>query len=30
MEAHSKRDSFPAMGAVAGFLLGLIGTMMIH
>jgi ZIP family zinc transporter len=29
-EAHSKRDSFPAMGAAAGFLLGLIGTMMIH
>lgn len=29
-KAHSKRISFPAMGAVAGFLLGLMGTMMIH
>lgn len=29
-KAHSKYDSFPAMGAVAGFLLGLMGTMLIH
>lgn len=29
-KAHSKRDNFPALGAVAGYLLGLLGTMMIH
>lgn len=28
--AHSKSKSFPAIGAVGGFLLGMVGTMLIH
>ena len=28
--AHMSRESLPAMGAVAGFLLGLVGAMLIH
>jgi len=28
--AHNKRKSFPAVGAICGFLLGLVGTMLIH
>lgn len=27
---HSKRNNFPAMGAIMGVLLGLVGTMLIH
>lgn len=29
-EAHMKYTSFPAMGAILGFLLGLTGTMLVH
>jgi len=29
-KAHQKRHSFPAVGAICGFLLGMIGTMLIH
>lgn len=28
--AHSESNSFPAIGAICGFLLGLVGTMLIH
>jgi len=28
--AHSERNSFPAVGVICGFLLGLTGTMLIH
>jgi len=28
--AHSDRRSFPAIGAIGGFLLGMVGTMLIH
>lgn len=28
--AHSNQKSFPAIGAICGFLLGMLGTMMIH
>lgn len=28
--AHSQKKSFPAIGAIMGFLLGMVGTMMIH
>lgn len=28
--AHIKRESFPAIGAVLGFLLGMVGTMVVH
>ncbi len=28
--AHSERNSFPAVGAISGFLMGLVGTMLIH
>ncbi|SDM54894.1 zinc transporter, ZIP family [Geoalkalibacter ferrihydriticus] len=28
--AHLKHNDFPAVGAVSGFLLGLVGTMLIH
>ena len=28
--AHMKNHDFPAIGAVLGFLLGMVGTMMIH
>ena len=28
--AHIKRKSLPAIGAIVGFLLGMVGTMMIH
>lgn len=28
--AHSERNPFPAVGAICGFLLGLVGTMLIH
>jgi len=28
--AHSQKKSFPAIGAIMGFLLGMIGTMIIH
>jgi zinc transporter, ZIP family len=28
--AHLKHHDFPAVGAVSGFLLGLVGTMLIH
>ncbi|MDT8369571.1 MAG: hypothetical protein RQ745_10215 [Longimicrobiales bacterium] len=28
--AHSESNSFPALGAICGFLLGLVGTMLIH
>lgn len=28
--AHSEDNSFPAVGAICGFLLGLVGTMLIH
>jgi len=29
-EAHIERRSFPALGAISGFLLGLLGTMLVH
>lgn len=29
-QAHDERHGFPAVGAISGFLLGLLGTMMIH
>ena len=29
-DAHSQQKSFPAIGAIMGFLLGMIGTMIIH
>jgi len=28
--AHIKRKSFPAIGAISGFLMGMVGTMMLH
>ncbi|MBE0437487.1 MAG: divalent cation transporter, partial [Methylomicrobium sp.] len=29
-KSHSKHNSFPAVGAIGGFLLGLVGIMLIH
>jgi len=29
-EAHIERRDFPAVGAISGFLMGMVGTMLIH